>query len=192
MIQLLEAAGYTVTAAATDSACRLPSGGGPPVRPHPRPLFRIALLPNMSAAISTATHGKSRQTEFMDKNQNDQSPPNQQDGHADVDLTSVFRAAGLPLTVSATTAFETKYQLLSRENGGHDPDDIIWGVRSAIVGCLLARPLRTYRGKALLVEFPSFQRGACKDVRIVIWMTDQSQVCLMLPEEYQEPSAASN
>jgi hypothetical protein len=157
----------------------------------------------MSAAINTAKprfsrfpswrHGKSRQTEFMDKNQNDQKPPNQQDGHADVDLTSVFRAAGLPLTVSATTAFETKYQLLSRENGGHDSDDIIWGVRSAIVGCLLARPLRTCRGKALLVEFPSFQRGACEvDVRIVIWMTDQSQMCLMLPEEYQEPSAAPN
>lgn len=138
-------------------------------------------------------HAKSRQTEFMHKNHKDQNPSNQQGGLADVDLTSVFRAVGLPLTVSATTAFATKYQLLNRENGSHDHVDIIWGVRSAIVGCLPARTLRTCLGKVLLVEFPSFQRGACDvDVRIVIWLTDQSRVCLMLPEEYQEPSAAPN
>jgi CheY-like chemotaxis protein len=132
---------------------------------------------------------KYRQTEFMHKHHSETTTTINASTEVRIDLTSVFRLAGLPHIVSASQMFEAKYQLLAPD-GQTDHYDIIWAVRCAIVGCLLNRPLRTRRGKALLVEFPSFQRGACDvDVRIVILITDQRQVCLMLPEEFQEPSA---
>ena len=124
----------------------------------------------------------------MNKNsQNSQWHKPSADG-ADIDLTPVFRAAGLPQTVSASPAFEAKFALLARGKGT-DYLDIIWAVRSAIAGYLPARSIHTSRGKALLLEFPSIQHGVCEeDVKIILHLTDRSHLCLMLPDEFHEAS----
>lgn len=109
---------------------------------------------------------------------------------SDVDLTAVFRKYGLRQTVSASPAFESKYHLLAHTGDGIDHYDIIWGVRCAVTGCLPTRSLLSRRGKALLLQLPSFQGGACeRDIEIVIEFLYQEHLALRLPEEFDESTA---
>src|ERR1035438_4014246 len=105
---------------------------------------------------------------------------------ASVDVTSAFRAAGLTQIVSATQAFETKHQLLTPKDS-LDHYDIVWAVRCALTGTLPTRPLRSSAGKAVLIQIPSFQKGVCAiDLEIVVVIASPENICLMLPEEFQE------
>ena len=89
--------------------------------------------------------------------------------------------------MSASPAFEAKYHLLAHTGDGIDHYDIIWGVRCAVTGCLPTRSLASPRGKALLLQLPSFQGGACeRDVEIVIEFLYQEHLALRLPEEFDE------
>ena len=123
----------------------------------------------------------------MHKNDQDQKATKAETLGADVDLTAVFRKGGLTQTVSASPAFEAKYRVLAHTVDGTDHYDIIWGVRCAVTGCLPTRSLASPRGKALLLQLPSFQGGACeRDVEIVIEFPCPEHLALRLPEEFDE------
>lgn len=112
-----------------------------------------------------------------------------QAGGEAIDLTAVFRRAGLPHTVTASPAFEAKFQLRARHDRGTDHYDLLWAVRAAITGCVPTRVRATASGKVLLLELPIFRPGAGnEDVRIAICLRDRNQVHLVLPEEFPEPA----
>jgi CheY-like chemotaxis protein len=116
---------------------------------------------------------------------NDLPLNNQQVEPTDVDLTTVFGQA-LVRTVSATAAFEARYEL--RRLGESDPRryEWIWSVRAAVSGELPTRRLPVGRGSALLLELPLLQEPSHEDARIVIHFMDSDHLRLMLAEEFCE------
>ena len=151
-----------------------------------RPLLDLGICVGAHTALLAS--GKCRLTDCMQNHDSGSKAFENKPPAVSVDVTSVFRRAGLPQTVRATQALEAKYQLL-KPHDRCDHYDIIWAVRSAISGCLPTRPLRSRAGKALLLQFPSFQGGVCEtDVEIVVEIASPEHICLMLPEEFQESS----
>ena len=102
-----------------------------------------------------------------------------------VDLTTVFRRAGLPHKVLASARFAGRYRFTG--TGGENPEHyaLIWAVRCTLTDCLPARRFRTSRGELILIEYPGFPDGDGQDKPIVIAVLRPAAgvIELLLPEE---------
>ncbi len=102
-----------------------------------------------------------------------------------MDLTEVFRRAGLPYKVIASARFAARHQLgeASRDHPEHYA--LIWMVRCTLTDCIPARRFRTSRGELILIEYAGFPDGNGKDwtVCIVVLRAAAGLVELLLPEE---------
>ena len=105
----------------------------------------------------------------------------------DMDLTELFRLAGLPHKVVATARFAARHQLTG-DGCEHEHYALIWSVRSALTGCLPVRRFRTTRGQLLLIEYPGFPGGTGRDqtVLVAVLLTVPGMIHLLLPEEFEE------
>jgi hypothetical protein len=102
-----------------------------------------------------------------------------------VDLTTVFRRAGLPHKVLASARFAARHRLTAA--GCEHPEHyaLIWTVRCTLTECLPARRFRTSRGELILIEYPGFPDGNGQDktVWIAVLRPAPGLVELRLPEE---------
>lgn len=104
-----------------------------------------------------------------------------------VDLTELFRRAGLPHKVVASARFAARHQLTGA-GCEHEHYALIWSVRSALTGCLPVRRFRTRRGELFLIEYAGFPGGTGRDQTVLVaaLLPAPGMIQLLLPEEIQE------
>ena len=104
-----------------------------------------------------------------------------------VDLTTVFRRAGLPHKVLASARFAARHRLTAASCEHPEHYALIWTVRCTLTDCLPARRFRTCRGELILIEYPGFPDGNGRDqlVCIVALRPTPGLVELLLPEELE-------
>ena len=107
---------------------------------------------------------------------------------AAVDLTAVFRRAGLPHKVMASARFAARHRFRGAAGENLEHYALIWTVRCTLTGCLPARRFRTSRGELFLIEYPGFPDGSGKDKPVVIAALRPAAglIELLLPEELEE------
>jgi hypothetical protein len=117
-------------------------------------------------------------------------PPNRIQGKsaiagAAVDLTAVFRRAGLPHKVLASVRFAVRYRFTGAAGENLEHYALIWTVRCTLTDCLPARRFRTSRGELILIEYPCFPDGDGRDKAVVIAALRPAAglIELLLPEE---------
>jgi hypothetical protein len=105
-----------------------------------------------------------------------------------VDLTELFRRAGLPHKVVASARFADCHGLTGAGYERHEHYALVWSVRCALTGCLPARRFRTNRGELLLIEYPCFPGGGGQDqtVWVAALLPAPGLVQLLLPEELED------
>jgi hypothetical protein len=104
-----------------------------------------------------------------------------------VDVTDLFRRAGLPCRVVSSARFADRHQLRVAVAERPEHYALIWTVRSALAGSLPARRFKTSSGELLLIEYAGFPDGDGQDK--VIWVAvlrpAPGLVQLVLPEELE-------
>lgn len=105
-----------------------------------------------------------------------------------MDLTELFRHAGLPYQVVSSARFADRHQLKGASTEQPEHYALIWTVRSALTGCLPARRFRTSRGELLLIEYIGFPDGdgQGKAIWVAALQPAPGQVELLLPEEIDD------
>ena len=104
---------------------------------------------------------------------------------AAVDLTAVFRRAGLPHKVLASVRFAARHRFTGAAGENLEHYTLIWTVRCTLTDCMPARRFRTSRGELILIEYPGFPDGNGQDKAVVIAALRPTAgvVELLLPEE---------
>ena len=102
-----------------------------------------------------------------------------------VDLTAVFRRAGLPHKVLASVRFAARHRFTGAAGENPEHYTLIWTVRCTLTDCLPARRFRTLRGVLILIEYPGFPDGNGRDKAVVIAALRPAAglIELLLPEE---------
>ena len=102
-----------------------------------------------------------------------------------VDLTAVFRRAGLPHRVLASARFAARHRFTGAAGENPEHYTLIWTVRCTLTDCLPARRFHTSRGVLILIEYPGFPDGNGRDQHVVIAALQPAAglVELLLPEE---------
>ena len=137
----------------------------------------------------TATNGKAKPINGQDQAMKNKRPKHVHDkskhGGTPVDLTEVFRRAGLPHKVLASARFAARHQFTGADGEHPEHYSLIWTVRCTLTDCLPARRFRTSRGELILIEYPGFPDGNGQDqtVCIVVLRPTAGLVELLLPEE---------
>jgi hypothetical protein len=106
-----------------------------------------------------------------------------------VDLTEIFRRAGLPYEVFGSARFAARHRLTGADcERCEEHYALIWTVRSALTGSLPARRFRTSRGELLLIEYVGFPDGDGQDktVWVAALRPAPRLVQLLLPEELDD------
>jgi hypothetical protein len=104
---------------------------------------------------------------------------------ATVDLTAVFRRAGLPHKVLASARFAARHRFTGTAGESTEHYTLTWMVRCTLTECLPARRFRTSRGELILIEYPGFPDGNGQDKPVVIAALRPAAglIELLLPEE---------
>jgi hypothetical protein len=102
-----------------------------------------------------------------------------------VDLTAVFRRAGLSHRVLASARFAARHRFTGAACENPEHYALIWLVRCTLTDCLPARRFRTSRGELILIEYPGFPDGNGQDKPVLIAALRPAAglVELFLPEE---------
>ena len=104
-----------------------------------------------------------------------------------VDVTDLFRRAGLPCRVVSSARFADRHQLKAKIAERPEHYALIWTVRCALTGSLPARRFKTARGELLLIEYVGFPDGDGRDktVWVAVLRPAPGLVQLVLPEELE-------
>ena len=104
-----------------------------------------------------------------------------------VDVTDLFRRAGIPCRVVSSARFAERHQLKTKVAERPEHYALIWTVRSALTGSLPVRRLKTARGEMLLIEYVGFPDGDGRDqtVWVAVLRPAPGLVQLVLPEELE-------
>ena len=107
---------------------------------------------------------------------------------AAVDLTAVFRRAGLPHKFLASVRFAARHRFTGAAGENPEHYTLIWTVRCTLTDCLPARRFRTSRGELILIEYPGFPDGDGQDKPVVIAALRPAAglIELLLPEELED------
>ena len=104
-----------------------------------------------------------------------------------IDLTVIFRRAGLPHKVLASARFAVRHRFTEANHENLEHYALIWTVRCTLTDCLPARRFRTSRGELILIEYAGFPDGNGEDKPVVIAALRPTAglIELLLPEEIE-------
>jgi CheY-like chemotaxis protein len=124
----------------------------------------------------------------IDKNTN----PNRSEAKASEehpDLQACFAAAGLPHTVTVSSALSAQLGWVGSSPPGNERYDIAQMVWLTLNGLWLHRKRKTPRGEALVLEFASFVKEDTQaiDLQLAIVVGDDQKLRLTHPDELDQP-----
>ena len=146
----------------------------------------VNVRPNLDRPNASSLNNKPRYRK-MDNHTPKRIPAESEIAGNGLDLTEIFRSAGLPHQVFASARFAAHHQLSRAAYERCEHYALIWSIRCALTDCLPARRTRTPRGELLLIEYPGFAGGSGQDetVRVAILLPTPGIVRLFLPEELE-------
>jgi hypothetical protein len=103
-----------------------------------------------------------------------------------LNLTQLFRRAGLPHRVTASPAFVQQHGLLAGHRELDQHYDLAWTVRCAVTGLLPALKFSTPHGECLITEYLSLPIGKPDpdNITVAILLT-ATTLHLVLPDELE-------
>jgi hypothetical protein len=105
-----------------------------------------------------------------------------------LNLTQLFRRAGLPHRVTASATFAQQHGILEGDRGLDQHYDLAWAVRCAVTGLLPVLKFATPHGEVLITEYLSLPEGKPDPVNITVGIiVTATTLHLVLPDE---PEAA--
>ena len=112
-------------------------------------------------------------------------PTKRSPSEAAVDLTRVFRRAGLPHKVLASLRFAARHRLSGADCDHPEQYSLVWTVRCTLTECLPARRYNTPRGELILIEYAGFpdRDGKDESVWFAALRAAPGLIELLLPEE---------
>lgn len=101
-----------------------------------------------------------------------------------LNLTQLFRRAGLPHKVTASPAFAHKHGLMVGQRELDQHYDLAWTVRCAVTGLLPVLKVFTTHGEGLIVEYLSLPEGGPDPVSIIVGIiVSATTIHMVLPDE---------